>query len=164
MKNKSRWENVVFTKFAKICDAEVTYAVGGNAADDSISADEETSTDDSDMEEVFEDLYGDGYDRNDYYEEESSPGILLSVIIGLVLALFPPLVMKGQLQSVRMQASAGNYEKTGSRNITLRRDIFLYHTVNRVPKPKETQNRSGGGSTTFRSSSGRSHGGRGGGF
>ena len=153
-----------FTKFAKICDAEVTYAVGGNAADDGISADEETSTDDSDMEEVFEDLYGDGYDRNDYYEEESSPGILLSVIIGLVLALFPPLVMKGQLQSVRMQASAGNYEKTGSRNITLRRDIFLYHTVNRVPKPKETQNRSGGGSTTFRSSSGRSHGGRGGGF
>jgi len=147
-----------FAKFAKICDAEVTYALEGNAEDDSTSADGNAS------EEVFEDLYGDGYVRDDYYEEDSSPGILFSVIIGLVLAIFPPLVMKGQLQSVRMQASAGNYEKTGSCNITLRRDIFLYHTVNRVPRPKETQNRSGGGSTTFRGSSGRSHGGRGGGF
>lgn len=95
--------------------------------------------------------------------EEASPSILLSIGAGLVLGLIPALIMRGKLKSVHMQSSAGGYEDRGSRNITTRQDIFLYHTVNRVPKP--TENRSGGGgSSTFTGSSGRSHGGRGGGF
>ena len=69
--------------------------------------------------------------------------------------------MRGKLKSVKMQTSAGGYEDRGSRNLTTRQDIFLYHTVNRVPKPDES---SSGGSTTFKGSSGRSHGGRGGSF
>ena len=99
----------------------------------------------------------------EYGVQEASPSILISLVAGLVLGLIPALIMRGKLKSVHMQSSAGGYEDRGSRNITTRQDIFLYHTVNRVPKP--TENRSGGGgSSTFTGSSGRSHGGRGGGF
>ena len=89
--------------------------------------------------------------------------VFVSLIAGLVLAFIPVLIMKGQLKSVHMQSSAGGYEKRNTRKITVSRDTFLYHTVNRVPRPKENSNRSGG-SSTFHGSSGRSHGGRGGGF
>ena len=95
-------------------------------------------------------------------EEEPTPNILMSIGAGLFFGLIPALIMRGKLKSVRMQTSAGRYENRGSRNITTRQDIFLYHTVNRVPR--ETESRSGGGSSTFSGSSGRSHGGRGGGF
>lgn len=95
-------------------------------------------------------------------EEEPTPNIVISIVAGLFFGLIPALVMRGKLKSVCMQTSAGRYEKRGSRNITTRQDIFLYHTVNRVPR--ETESRSGGGSSTFSGSSGRSHGGRGGGF
>ena len=92
-----------------------------------------------------------------------APNILLSIGAGLVLGLIPAFIMRGKLKSVRMQASAGRYEDRGSRNVTTRQDIFLYHTVNRVPKSDENRS-GGGGSSTFSGSSGRSHGGRGGGF
>lgn len=93
--------------------------------------------------------------------EEGAPNILISLAAGLVLGFIPALIVRGKLKSVHMQSSAGRYEDRGSRNLTVKQDIFLYHTINRVPKPKEN---SGGGSTTFSGSSGRSHGGRGGGF
>jgi len=139
-----------FEKFAKICDAEVTYASGDGP------------TEDGSTEDVYEDLYGEDYYEGERYGKESSPGIIFSIIAGLVLGFIPVMIMRGQLKSVKMQASAGCYEKAGSRKITLQRDTFLYHTVNRVPRPKESSGRSGGGS--FRGSSGRSHGGRGGRF
>ena len=99
----------------------------------------------------------------EYGVQEVTPSILLSIAAGLVLGLIPTFIMRGKLKSVRMQASAGGYENRGSRKLTTKQDIFLYHTVNRVPKPKD-DGRSNGGSTTFRGSSGRSHGGRGGSF
>ena len=98
----------------------------------------------------------------EYGVQETTPSILLSIFIGLILALIPALCMRGKLKSVKMQTSAGRYENKGGRKITTKQDVFLYHTVNRVPKP--TENRSGGGSSTFKGSSGRSHGGRGGSF
>lgn len=97
----------------------------------------------------------------EFGEEDGSPSILISLAAGLVLGLIPAFIMRGKLKSVHMQSSAGGYENRGSRNLTLQQDIFLYHTINRVPKPEEN---SSGGSTTFSGSSGRSHGGRGGGF
>lgn len=149
-----------FTAFANECDAQISYGVNDEGAYESDGSTEDVYTKEEFMEnESTEDVYAE-----DDYGEESAPGIILSVIIGLVLAFVPTLVMRGQLKSVHMQNSAGQYEKHDSRKITVRRDIFLYHTVNRVPKPKDNPNRSGGGGSSFRGSSGRSHGGRGGGF
>jgi uncharacterized protein len=67
--------------------------------------------------------------------------------------------MKGKLKSVRVQAGASGYVKTGSMNVTHRQDLFLYRDVNRTAKPKDSS-----GSSTHTSSSGRSHGGGGGKF
>ena len=111
-----------------------------------------------DMEVEYGAEYGQGSGQ------QASPSILISIFIGLVLGLIPAFIMRGKLKSVHMQTSAGGYEDRGSRNLTVQQDIFLYHTVNRVPRPKENSGNRGGGSSTFRGSSGRSHGGRGGGF
>ena len=94
-------------------------------------------------------------------EEPVEPSILVSLVIGLVLGLIPALIMRGKLKSVKMQAGAGRYEDRGSRKLTERQDVFLYHTVNRVPKADESRS---GGSSTFTGSSGRTHGGGGGSF
>ena len=139
-----------FSVFAEKCDMKLT----------AVKNDIDTS------DEYSSDGYMDYDGESDIYVDNSSetkeaPGILLSIIIAMVLAIVPVSVMRGQLKSVHMQKGAGVYEKGGSRKITIQRDTFLYHTINRVPKPKENHS---GGSTTFRSSSGRSHGGRGGSF
>lgn len=111
-------------------------------------------------------VFAEGCDEEITYANEegiqdAKPNILISIVIGLLLGLIPAFVMKGKLKTVHMQNSAGRYVDRESRNLTTKQDIFLYHTVNRVPKPKEN---SSGGSTTFSGSSVRSHGGRGGGF
>lgn len=130
-----------FSMFASYCDKQIAYENGDDT--------------------YYEDVY---YETDSSYEGDShsgNPGIVLSVIIGMALAFIPILIMSSKLKSVHMQSSAGGYEKTGTRKITLSKDTYLYHTVNRVPRPKENSN---GGSSTFSGSSGRSHGGRGGGF
>ncbi len=86
-------------------------------------------------------------------------GIVVSVIIGFVIALIITLIMKGKLKSVRFQPGAKEYVVPGSMNVTASRDIFLYRNVSRRAKPKESS-----GSSTHTSSSGRSHGGGGGRF
>lgn len=72
---------------------------------------------------------------------EFLPGML---ILGLVVALIAVLIMKAQLSSVRPKAHAGDYSVHSSFNVRLSRDIFLYRTVKKTPKPKNTS--SGGGS------------------
>lgn len=88
--------------------------------------------------------------------------LLISMAVGLVIALIVTGSMKGKLKSVRMQAAAGSYVKANSMNITESRDIFLYNTVTRTERPKSSS--SSGGSSTHSSSSGRTHGGGGGKF
>lgn len=87
-------------------------------------------------------------------------GLILSLGVGLVVALIATLIMKGQLKSVRYQAAAANYVIPGSMRVTDSRDMFLYRSVNRVKKPEKSE----GGSSTHTSSSGRTHGGGGGSF
>lgn len=99
----------------------------------------------------------------EYGVQEPTPSILLSIAAGLVLGLIPAFIIRGKLKSVKMQTSAGGYVNKAGRKITAKQDIFLYHTVNRTPRSDENRS-GGGGSTTFRGSSGRSHGGRGGSF
>ena len=82
--------------------------------------------------------------------------IPISIVIGVVLALIIVGNMKGKLKTVRTQAAANSYLKKGSLSITESSDLFLYHTVNRTEKPKES---SSGGSSTHTSSSGTTHGG-----
>ena len=82
---------------------------------------------------------------------------VLALIIGLVIALIATGIMRLQLKSVRFRYNASDYTKAGSMNVTESRDLYLYRTVSRREKPKENS----GGSSTHRSSSGRSHGGGG---
>ena len=87
---------------------------------------------------------------------------LLSVIIGFVIALIISLIMRSKHKSVRFSSQAGDYMKKDSFALTQCTDLFLYRNVTRTRR--ETESSSSGGSSMHRSSSGRSHGGRGGKF
>lgn len=86
--------------------------------------------------------------------------IPIALVIGFVLAKIFVGSMKSELKTVRRQAAANSYVKSGSLNVTERRDLFLYHTVTRTEKPKNDSS----GSSTHTSSSGTTHGGGGGKF
>ena len=87
--------------------------------------------------------------------------LIISVLIGFLIAFIATAVMRSQLKSVRSKAGATYYVKDGSFRVTKANDFFLYRTVTRRARPK---NDSSGGSSSHRSSSGRSHGGGGGKF
>lgn len=87
--------------------------------------------------------------------------IPISLILGFVIALFSVSAMKRKLTSVRLAPGAASYVRRDSLALRDCRDLFLYSTVTRVPKPKS--NSSGGRSSGGRSSGG-SRGGRSGRF
>lgn len=89
--------------------------------------------------------------------------LLGCLLLGFLFAMIPVYNMKKQMKSVYIRQEASDYIRRDKTMITKSRDAFLYHTVTRKRRPKETSN-GGGGSTVHRSSSGRSHGGRGGKF
>lgn len=64
--------------------------------------------------------------------------LLWALGIGLVIAGISVWVMASKLKSVHRQASARNYLKDGSLDVTVSRDIFLYRTVTRTARPKES--------------------------
>lgn len=86
---------------------------------------------------------------------------ILYVIAGIILI---PLVVAfafmtrklSKMNTAVMQPGAANYMKPGSMNMNFSRDIFLYSSVSKREKTKE--------SSTHTSSSGRTHGGRSGSF
>lgn len=86
--------------------------------------------------------------------------IAVSIAAGFVTAFVIVRSMKSKLKTVKMQAAAGNYLKTGSLNITQSNDIFLYSNVTKSAKPKNNDNKS----STHESSSGNTYGGGGGKF
>ena len=71
--------------------------------------------------------------------------IVLSLIVGLVLALIITGTMRSKLKTVRHQKTANSYVRNDSMKVTVAKDYFLYRTVTRVPKPKDNGGRSGGG-------------------
>lgn len=81
--------------------------------------------------------------------------LLLALVIGLVVAGISVWVMASKLKSVHRQAAARNYLKDGSLDVTESRDIFLYRTVTRTPRPKESSSSSGGRSNGSVGRSGR---------
>ncbi len=105
---------------------------------------------------------GEPYDNGNMpYEPLSKKWIFISLAAGIILALIVVSVIKSKLKTVRFQAAAENYTRSGSFEITESRDMFLYNNVVRKDKPK---NENSGGSSTHTSSSGETHGGGGGKF
>ena len=83
---------------------------------------------------------------------------IVSLVIGLLVALVVTGIMKSKLKGVRFQQGAGSYIKEGSMNVTESRDLFLYTHLDMKEKPRDND------SGTHTSSSGTTHGGGGGNF
>ncbi len=101
-------------------------------------------------------------DGKPFNKTQHSMKYILCVVAGglllpLILAYFMMHKKLCAMKTAVKEDYAGNYMKPNSMNLDFSRDIFLYSTVTKTEKPK-----SDSGSHT--SSSGRSHGGRGGSF
>ena len=112
--------------------------------------------------ETSEELLSMAKSGKPYNEKQYSTKYLTSVI---VICLVAPLLiafwmMKKKLKKMKTAVEndyAANYMKPGSMNLTMSRDLFLYSKITKTEKPK-------GSTGTHISSSGRTHGGRGGSF
>jgi len=62
--------------------------------------------------------------------------VVISLVIGLVVAFISTGVMKGKLKTVRTETRANNYFVDGSMNVTRANDFFLYRTVTMTARPK----------------------------
>lgn len=89
-------------------------------------------------------------------------GTLAAIGVGILTAWIIVSIMKSKLKSVRPRQNATDYVRAGSMKLTVVQDLFLYRTLSRTARPKDSG--SGGGSSTHTSSSGRSHGGSSGKF
>ena len=130
-----------------------------------------------DMEDEGYEERRDNYSDEDFYDfspAETSSGprfiwIPIAICIGLVVALIAMSIMKRGMKSVRMQSAAADYVRAGSFSLRESRDVFLYTTVSKTPKPKDNDRQGGIGaggnfSSTHMSGGGSVHGGRGGSF
>ena len=106
---------------------------------------------------------GDPFDYDDFPKEPFGvlKHLIISVIIGLVVAFIVTGSMKGKLKSVRRQTAANNYVKNDSMKVTQSRDLFLYRQVSRTERPRDEDS---GSSDTHTSASGQTHSGGGGKF
>ena len=77
------------------------------------------------------------------------------VTVMIITAMIIMMILCSQLKSVKMEKGAVNYVRPGSMNVTQSRDSYLYSTVSRTAKPKDS------GSSTHTSSGGGTHGGGG---
>ena len=84
--------------------------------------------------------------------------ILCGLIIPLIIAFVATRIKLSKMHTAVKDDYAANYVKKGSMDIRRSKDIFLYSTVTKREKPKPTE------TTTHQSSSGKTHGGRGGSY
>ena len=101
-------------------------------------------------------------DGKPYNEKQYSMKYLFGVIIVCLIAplLIAFWMMKRKLKKMKTAVEndyAANYIKPGSMRIDTSRDLFLYSRITKTERPKSS-------SGTHTSSSGRTHGGRGGSF
>lgn len=87
---------------------------------------------------------------------------ILSLVVGAAVSGIVLLVMRSLMNTRTAQSEASAYESKDSFKLKVNQDLFLYSQVTKTKKPEPSS--SSGGSTVHRSSSGRSHGGRGGKF
>ncbi len=107
-------------------------------------------------------VYYTEYDGEVYISVFGPEWIVIALVVGFLIALIPMSVLKGQLNTVQMQTGAASYQERGVKIVNAR-DLFLYRNVTKKAIPKDPPRSSGGGGGHV-SSSGRSHGGRSGGF
>lgn len=122
-----------FSSYAEMCDDFITQARAGEPYDGD----------------------GDGDSADTTSQPLSLVWIPAALVIGFIIAKIIVGNMKSELKTVKKQAAANSYVKSGSMNITESRDLFLYHTVTKTAKSKSSSS----GSSTHRSSSGTMHGG-----
>ena len=89
---------------------------------------------------------------------------VVSIAIGAIIAFIVVGRMKSKLKSVGFQSGAKAYIVPGSLAVKQSSDVFLYKNVSRVRRETESSSSGSHGGGTHTSSSGRSHGGRSGGF
>ena len=90
--------------------------------------------------------------------------VIVCGALGFALAFIPMSVLKKQVKNVSSQPDALGYVVGDGLELSRDTDRFLYSSVSRRPRPKETNSSSSGGSSTHTSSSGSTHGGSGGSF
>ena len=117
----------------------------------------------------YDDGYYSDYDDEYYTEDEgfTASRIVIPVIFGLIVGLITVSSMKSQLNSVKSKPDASDYVKSGSLNVSTSYEQFLFRNVTKTRRESSSSGGSSGrsgGSSVHRSSSGRSHGGRGGRF
>lgn len=158
-------DGVLFLRYINGASKEVWISTSGEGQDAVSNSDIQRIFDHmqpyivSDPYTAFERFAQDVHDEVEDHRSYDVTWIFIGLIVGLATGLIVTGIMRSALKSVREQKYAGSYVKDGSLNITVARDIFLYRTVSRVPRPRD--NGGGGGSGSHRSSSGRSHGGGG---
>lgn len=84
----------------------------------------------------------------------------ISLVLGFLIALVSVNSMKNKLKTVRFAGNAANYVRRDSLVLRDSREIYLYSTVTKIPKPKNN----GSGRSSSGGSSGGSRGGRSGHF
>lgn len=115
--------------------------------------------------------YENGEPVDDYFRpyESSKPSVSgldimflvgFSLFVGLIAAAVTIVIMRIGMKTTRPQRGAASYVKSGSYHLHNQKDLFLY---SRTSKTRRVESSSGSssyrGSSTHRSSSGRSHGG-----
>ena len=86
-------------------------------------------------------------------QELNPTRIILSLLLGLIVAFIVLTIMKSSMKTVKPNNTANYYARPGSMIITGSDEVFVNSEVTRVAKPKDNDN------NTHTSSSGRSHGG-----
>ena len=81
--------------------------------------------------------------------------LIISVIVGFVIALIAVSVMKGKLKSVREQKEANLYVRDGSLNVTLAHEHYLYSTVSRTRIERDSSGSHGGTHSSSTGTSGK---------
>lgn len=89
-----------------------------------------------------------------HYEYQFGTWLVISLGVGLVIALIATMVMKGKLKSVKYASDAAVYTRPGSMVLRVESDRYLYSTVTRTARPKNDNNSSSGGGGGSRSSGG----------
>ncbi len=106
---------------------------------------------------------GIAYDNNKIPEKSQSPFLLpVSVIGGALIGFGITGSMKSKLKSVSKQRMASKYLTDTAMLPYANKDLYLYSLVTKTEKPKEKEK--SGGSTSHKSSSGKTHGGSSGKF
>ena len=112
--------------------------------------------------ETTDELLSMAKDGKPFNEKQYSTKYLVGVIIAALLLplLVAYFMMKKKLKKMKTAQDndyAADYMKPGSMKLAVSRDLFLYSRITKTEKPKSS-------SGTHTSSSGRTHGGRGGSF